>query len=203
MGNVVTIATSRRHNCARGRRPRRHIFITFQKRFDCRCEDIANAALGLNDARCTRIDLQLAPQSQDRDIDASIENIFVNSGGLQQMFPRERPLRRFEKGQQQRILAFAQRDRGRVGVNESSAATLKLPAIEPVPASLRIMGSCDPPHLLSPQHGPDACKQFPEAKWFYDVIVRPEFEADDAVNFVGTMAGGDNDRNVRMRTNFS
>ena len=55
-----------------------------------------------------------APQPQDLDIDAAIENILVNSGGLQQVFPRQRPLRRFEKGQQQRILAFAQRDRRRI-----------------------------------------------------------------------------------------
>jgi hypothetical protein len=44
-------------------------------------EHVANAALGLNHARCTGISLQLAPQPQDLDIDAAIENILVNSGG--------------------------------------------------------------------------------------------------------------------------
>src|ERR1700716_1283445 len=111
-------------------------FYHFSERFDRQREDIADAALRLDHPRCTRINLQFAPQPQDLDIDASIENILVNSSGLQQMLPRERPLRRFEKRQQQRILTFAQRDRGRIGINESSAATLKLPAVEPVPPSL-------------------------------------------------------------------
>ncbi len=64
------------------------------------------------------------------------------------------------------------------------------------------MGSCDPPHFLPPQYGTDAGKQLSEAEWFYDVVVRTEFEADDAIDFVGTMASRDDDRNVRMRTNF-
>src|ERR1700736_6545423 len=178
-----------------------HIFIILE-RFDRQRECIADAAFRLDHARCTGIDLQFAPQPQDLDIDAPIENIFVNSGGLKQMLPRERPLRRFEKGQQQCILAFAQRDRGRGGVDESSATPIKLPAIEPVPASLRIMGSCDPPHFLPPQYGTDAGEQLSEAEWLYDVVVRTEFEADDAIDFVGTMTRRDDDRNVRMRTNF-
>ena len=40
----------------------------------------ADATLGLDDAWRTRIDLQLAPQSQDLDIDATIENILVQPG---------------------------------------------------------------------------------------------------------------------------
>src|SRR6267378_6656757 len=177
-------------------------FYHFSERFDRQREDIADAALRLNHARCTRIDLQFAPQPQDLDIDASIENILVNSGGLQQMLPRERSLRRFEKGQQQRILAFAQRDRRRIGIEESSAAPFELPAIESVPASLRIMSTCSPSHFLPSQYGADASKQLPEAEWLYDVIVGAELEADDAIDFIWTMAGRDNDGNIRMRTNF-
>src|SRR3979411_2014867 len=120
-------------------------FYHFSERSDRQREDIADAALRLNHARCTRINLQFAPQPQDLDIDASIENILVNSGGLQQMLPRERPLRRFEKGQQHRIFAFAQRDRRRLGVEEYPATPFKLPAAESVPPSLRIMGRCSPP----------------------------------------------------------
>jgi|GraSoi2013_115cm_1033766.scaffolds.fasta_scaffold478797_1 hypothetical protein len=76
-----------------------HISIIL-KRFDRQREDIADAAFRLDHARCAGIDLQFAPQPQDLDIDAPIENIFVNSGGLKQMLPRERPLRCFEKGKQ-------------------------------------------------------------------------------------------------------
>src|ERR1700704_5054206 len=177
-------------------------FYHFSERFDRPREDIADAALRLNHVRRTRIDLQFAPQPQDLDIDASIENILVNSGGLQQMLPRERPLRCFEKGQQQRIFAFAQRDRRRIAIEESPATPFKLPAIESVPASLRIMSTCNPPHFLPPQYRADAGKQFSEAEGFYDVVVGTEFETDDAIDFVGTMAGRDDHRNIRMRTNF-
>jgi len=177
----------------------RHIFL---ERFDRQSEHVADAALGLNYARCTGIGLQLAPQPQDLDIDAAVKNILVNSGGLQQMFPRQRPLRRFEKGQQQRILAFAQRDRCPIGIEESSAAPFELPAIKSVPASFRIARSCKPPHFLPPQYGTDAGKQFPEAERFYDIVVRTEFQTNDAIDFVGTMASRNDDRNVRIRTNF-
>ena len=87
-------------------------------------------------------------------------------------------------------------------VEKPPATAFKLPAVEPVPAPLRIMGPCDPPHFLSPQHRTDARKQFPEAEGLYDVVIRPEFEADDAIDFVWTVAGRDNDRNVRVRANF-
>src|SRR6202158_3553279 len=180
----------------------RSTFSSLLERFYRQREDIADAALSLDHARCTRIDLQFAPQPQDLDIDAPIENIVVHSGGLKQMLPRERPLGCFEKGKQQGILALAQRDRRRGGVDESSATPIKLRAVESIPASLRIMGSCDPPHFLPPQYRTDAGKQLSKAEWLYDVVVRTEFETDDAIDFVGTMAGRDDDRNVRMRTNF-
>jgi hypothetical protein len=45
-------------------------------------------------------------------------------------------------------------------------------------------------------------KQLSEAEWFYDVAVRTELETDDAIDLVRTMAGHDDDRNIRMRTNF-
>ena len=139
-------------------------FYHFSERFDRQREGIADAALRLNHARCTRIDLQFAPQPQDLDIDASIENILVNSSGLQQMLPRERPLRCFQKCEQQRIFAFAQCDRGRVGVKESSATPIKLPAIESLPATFRVVGSCGSPHFLTSQDCADARQQFPETE---------------------------------------
>src|SRR5258707_9097755 len=95
----------------------RSTFSSFLERFDRQREHITYAALSLDNAWRTGIDLEFAPQPQDLDIDAPIENVFVNSGGLQQMLPRQRPLRCFEEGQQQRILAFAQRHRRRVGID--------------------------------------------------------------------------------------
>jgi hypothetical protein len=50
--------------------------------FQSGSEHIADAAFSLDSPRCARIDLQLGPQPQDLDIDASIKNIFVNPGWL-------------------------------------------------------------------------------------------------------------------------
>ena len=77
----------------------RHL-LTVLDWLDRQREHVANAALGLNHARCTGIGLQLALQPQDLDIDAAIENIVVNPTGLQQMFSRERLARCFEKSKQ-------------------------------------------------------------------------------------------------------
>src|SRR5882672_12598668 len=157
----------------------------------------ADTALSPDHARCARIDLQFAPQPQDLNIDAPIENFFVNSvGGLQQMLPRERPLRCLEKCEQQRILTFAHRDRRRIGIEESPATAFQLPAVESIPTSLRVMGTGNAPKFLPPQYGTDAGKQLSEAEWLYDIVVRSEFEADDAIDFVGAMAGRDDDGNL-------
>jgi len=78
------------------------------KPFRWQSENIANAALGLDHAWRTRTYFQFAPQPQDLNVDASIEYICMHSRRLQQMFPRERALRRFEKCDQQGILALAQ-----------------------------------------------------------------------------------------------
>src|SRR5258706_1330821 len=109
----------------------RHILIAFRL-VGPAARTRSQRRAGLNHARCTEISLQLAPRPQDVDIDAAIENILVNSGGLQQVFPRQQPPRRFEKGQQQRILAFAQRDRRRIGIEQSSATPFELPALESI-----------------------------------------------------------------------
>src|SRR5258708_5021071 len=71
---------------------RRPAFSPFLNGFDLQREDITDVSLSLDHARCTRIDLQFARQPQDLDINAPIKNIFVNSSGLKQILPRERPL---------------------------------------------------------------------------------------------------------------
>jgi hypothetical protein len=60
-------------------------------------------------------------------------------GGLQQILPRERPLRCLENAEQQRILTFAHRDRRRIGIEESPATAFQLPAVESITTSLRVM----------------------------------------------------------------
>src|SRR6202165_2203694 len=111
------------------------------KRLDYRRKDIANAALRLDYTWRIRVDLELASQTQDLDIDASVENVLADSRCLKKHLPCERPLWRFEKRKQQGIFAFGQRDRRDVRIDEATGATFKRPAVKPVAAPLRVVGS--------------------------------------------------------------
>src|SRR5215813_5247357 len=113
-------------------------FWLFSVSLDRQGEDIAHSALGQNHARRAPVRLQLAPQPEDLDIYAAIEDILVNSRRLQKMFARQRPLRRFQKSQQQCILALAQGDMLLVDIKKPAAAPLQPPAAEPVATPLWI-----------------------------------------------------------------
>jgi excisionase family DNA binding protein len=65
------------------------------------------------------------------DIDASVENILVDSRCLKKHLPRERPLWRIEKREQQGIFAFGQRDRCAIRIDEATGASFKRPAVKP------------------------------------------------------------------------
>src|SRR5262249_5569051 len=138
------------------------------KALDRQRKNIANAALGLDHARSVRINLQLAPQPQDLNIDAPIEHIFMNSRRMQQMLARKRPLGRLQKRQQQGVLAFTQQDWCFIGVYESSTMTLEPPAFEPVAAPFSIANSHGTRHLASSQDGAGTREQFPGTRP-YDV----------------------------------
>jgi hypothetical protein len=56
------------------------LIVHSSKRFDRQHEDVAEAALRLDCAWGTRTDLQFTPQPQDLDIEAPIEDIFMDSG---------------------------------------------------------------------------------------------------------------------------
>jgi hypothetical protein len=83
------------------------------------------------------IGLQLAPQAQYLHVDAAIEDIFVDPGRLKKVFAGKRSLRSVEKRNQQRILAFGQRDRDSVGIIEAAARR----------------SSCQPPNRQRPLSG--------------------------------------------------
>ncbi len=113
------------------------------------------------------------------------------------MFARERPLRRFEKGEQQSILAFTENDGCSSGVKELSTAPFELPTVKTVSTSFRGAETRSAPQFLPAQNGADARQQFSDTKRFGDRVVRTEFETNDAINFVHMRAGCDDDRNIR------
>src|SRR4051794_22588931 len=176
--------------------------IRRSERFYSQGKDVADAAFGLDHARRTWIGLKFAPQAQDLDVDAAIEDVFVHAGGLQQMLARERTLRRFQERQQQAIFAFGQGNRIPLGIEQASAAAFQTPAVKSVSTPFGIMGTRGASHLVSPQNRADAREQFSETEWLGDVIVGTELEADDTVDFITAMPRRDDDRNVRVGANL-
>ena len=79
--------------------------------FDGEREDVSDPAFGLDDGWCAGVSLQFASQPKHLHIDASVENVFMNPGCLQQMLAGEHPLRCTEKRDQERILALGQANR--------------------------------------------------------------------------------------------
>jgi hypothetical protein len=69
-------------------------------------KNIADAALGQNHAQRIRTTLQLAPQPQDLNVDASIEDVFMNSRRIHEMLACKGSTRSFEECQQQGMLAL-------------------------------------------------------------------------------------------------
>jgi hypothetical protein len=165
-----------------------------QNGFYSQGKDVADAPFGLDHTRRTRIGLQFAPQAQDLDVDAAIEDVFVYAGGLQQMLPREGTLRRFQERKQQAVFPFGQGNRIPRGIEQASAAALQPPAVKSVSAPLGIMGARGASHLVSPQNRADAGKQLPETERLGNVIVGTELEADDTVDFITAMPCGDDNR---------
>jgi len=108
----------------------------------------------------------------------------------------------FEKGEQQGVLALAQRDRRAVGVGEFSATRSSSQPLNLYPPRSDRLPVRPVPISAARSTGPNAREQFPQAERLYDVIIRPQLKTDDAINLLGAMSGRDDDRNVRMRTNF-
>jgi hypothetical protein len=72
-------------------------------------------------------------------------------------------------------------DRRPIGIKQSAAAPLELPAVKPVSAPFRIVGACDASHLLPPQDCTDPGEQFIPAEWFDQVVIPARIQAADPV----------------------
>src|SRR5260370_6553159 len=120
---------------------------------------------------------EFAPQAQHLHVDASIEDVFVHPGGLEELLAGEWPLRSLQKRDEQRIFAFRQRHGDSIRADQAAVVTFELPATEFVSASLRLARSGEPAQLVPPQNRPDAREQFSEAERFWHVGLRDALQA--------------------------
>jgi hypothetical protein len=134
------------------------------ERVDWQGEQVADAAFGLDDARDARVGLQLAPEMQEMEVDASIDDIFMDRERTQQLLARERPLRRLEEGDKQDVLALCQRHEIAVRVDKAMSAALELPAAEPESVPFRDAGTDQTTDLPSQHLGPDTGQKLRHAE---------------------------------------
>ena len=71
-------------------------------------------------------------------VDAAVEDIFVDTGCLQKVLARERPLGCIEEGDEQRIFTLCQADRLAPRIGQAPAAPVEQPAAEPAATFLGI-----------------------------------------------------------------
>src|SRR5437867_2081055 len=153
-----------------------------------RREQVAAASDRANDRGLGRVDLDLAPDAHDAQIDGSVEGFGVaRIGQLQQPFARQHPLRigrehfqQAEFGRRQRVLvAFVVAQRLGFEVEPFGAEPYQLLLLDLCSRSLR---SRRLGRRAAAKHRADARHQFAQLAGFCDVVVGAEFEADDAVD---------------------
>src|SRR3984885_3194700 len=160
---------------------------------------VADPALGPDDFRGSRVNLQLAPQPQHLDIDATVEHVFVYAGRLQEVLAAQWALRGIEEGDQQRVFSLGQSDRSAVTVGQPPRAAIQPPAAESATGALRITLQGGMASFPTPQHGANTRKKLAQAKWLGDVVIRPELKSNHPIDLVTPMAGDDYHRHVRVR----
>ena len=171
--------------------------------FDGDSKHISDTALGLDDAGCAWVALELAPEAENLHVDATIEHILVNAGCLQKVFSAERALRGFEERNQHRILALGQRYCGAGRIGKLADPAVELPTRKSKVATLRVAYRRGFSDIKSSQNGANAREQFAQVKWLCQVIVGPELQSDHAIDIVAAVTCDDDDRHVGAKADLS
>src|SRR5258708_18808498 len=164
---------------------------------DWNSKHISDATLGLDHSRRARVAFELAPEAKDLHVDTAVEDIFMDASRLQQMLAAERTLRRLEKGEQHRILALGQCDRGSGRVGQLAGLAVELPAGKAKAAALGIARRRCASDVEPPQYRADAGEQLTQVEWLGPIIVGAELEPNHPIDFVKAVAGDDDDRHLR------
>jgi hypothetical protein len=103
------------------------------------------------------------------------------SDRLQQVLPRERPLRRTEKRDEQGVFALCQLHRGAVRVGQTPTASIELPSAKSTTGGLPIplwLFGCP---SSAAQHSLDTRQQFTKADGLGDPVIGTKLEPDNPV----------------------
>ena len=98
------------------------------------------------------------------------------------------------------ILSFCQRHRNVVWIGETAQAPIRQPATAKLAAPLSgIPTGSRQARLAASQYRTDTREQFAQPEWLGKVVVRTQFEANDAIDFVAAMTCRYDDRHIRAR----
>ena len=141
--------------------------------------------------------LQFAAKAENLNVNASIEHVFVDSGGLQKVLPAKRPLGSVEEGDKQPVFAFGQRNVRAIRIGKPSGAQIELPAGKPIAAAfwLPCRGGADP--VQPPNDCAHPRKKLAQVEWLRHIVVGAELETDDPVDLIPAVAGDYDHRHVK------
>src|SRR6201995_3091961 len=101
----------------------------------------------------------------------------------------KRPLGGVEEGEQQRVLAFSQRDIRAVRIGEPSAAKIQLPARKPIATAFGLACRWDADPVQPPNNCAHPRQKLAEVERLRHIVVGAELKTDDPVDLIPAMAG--------------
>lgn len=165
-------------------------------------EHISDASLRLDDLRGARIILQFAAKAKNLHVDAPIENVFVDSGRLQKMLSAKRALRRVEERDQQRVFALGQCNVRAIRIGKPSGAQIELPAGKAIAPTFRLASRRGARSVEPTNDRSHPGQKLAQVEGLGQVVVGAELETYDPVDLIPAVAGDDDHRHVRARSDL-
>ena len=166
-------------------------------------KDVADPALGLDHIGHARVALQLPAQPQDLDINAPVEDIFVNPGRLQKMKPRQWTLRCLKKRDQESILSLRKHDVLTIRIEQAAGSAVQLPAAKQETSP--VGAGADRGTSLAPatQNSTHPCQHLTQAEWLDHEVIGTELETEDTIYLLVSLPRGDDHRYVGGRPDLA
>jgi hypothetical protein len=157
-------------------------------------EDVAQAALGLDQHRLGRVTLELPARAQDQHVDAPVIHLLIMAArGRQKLLAAEDLLRGAQHRPEKVELPAGEPQRLSFRRGQAASAHIHLPFQEAVAEIGSARGAAPLRRLGTAQGDPDAREQLPQAEGLGQVVVGTELQPDDLVDLLVAVAGDDDD----------
>src|SRR5271170_1030540 len=164
--------------------------------FHLASEHVSDTSFGLDHLRCAWVPFQFAAKTKNLDVDAAIEDVFVDSSRLQKMLPAERTLGGIQEGDKQRVFAFGQRNVRVSRVGELPSAKIEPPARKPVATVFWFACRRGASPIQPPKDGAHPRKKLAQVEGLRHIVVGAKLKTDDPVDLIPAMAGDDDHRHI-------